>query len=256
MVRITRTPAIPKALQQKGAPLTLKHCSSVKRRRKRYVTGLSKLSFNSGIYGCAEVKSSLKTMQHEKCCFCEAKITHISYGDVEHFRPKGGWKQDEKDNLSVPGYYWMAYSWENLLLCCQICNQRHKKNHFPLINASKRALSEKDDLSAESPLFIDPTCEDPEVLIGFRGDTPYAINGNARAATSIGALGLDRTTLRERRLAVLEPLKCVYDITVGKYSATQDQIDDAAALLQKFCRADAEFSSAVRASIANGFKYV
>ena len=36
--------------------------------------------------------------QFEKCCFCERR-TEI--GDVEHFRGKGGYKQDEKDELNV-----------------------------------------------------------------------------------------------------------------------------------------------------------
>ena len=81
--------------------------------------------------------------QHGKCFLCESKITHISFGDVEHFRPKGGSRQttDEKA-MKVPGYFWLAYAWQNLFLACQLCNQRYKKNLFPLENPDERAFSE------------------------------------------------------------------------------------------------------------------
>ena len=46
--------------------------------------------FDSSVYGHKTVKKALIEAQHGKCCFCEAKVVHISYGDVEHFRPKGG----------------------------------------------------------------------------------------------------------------------------------------------------------------------
>ena len=58
--------------------------------------------------------------------FCESKVSHIAYGDVEHFRPKAGYRQRPEDPLVQPGYYWLAYEWSNLLFCCQLCNQRFK----------------------------------------------------------------------------------------------------------------------------------
>jgi hypothetical protein len=47
------------------------------------VNGIS--SFKADIYGHPQVKDSLLTLQNGKCCFCEAQINHVSYGDVEHF---------------------------------------------------------------------------------------------------------------------------------------------------------------------------
>ena len=57
--------------------------------------------------------------------------------------PKGGTRQtaDEKE-MKVPGYFWLAYAWQNLFLACQLCNQRFKKNLFPLENPDERAFSE------------------------------------------------------------------------------------------------------------------
>src|SRR5690606_19607561 len=101
---------------------------------QNYDTGAVKMSFDSGIYGHTNIKTELINNQSGKCAFCEQHILSISYGDVEHFRPKGGYKQNYKDSLHKPGYYWLAYDWDNLLFCCQKCNQRYKKNYFPLRN--------------------------------------------------------------------------------------------------------------------------
>nr|WP_239015299.1 AAA family ATPase [Archangium violaceum] len=76
-----------------------------------------------------------------KCAFCESQLAHISYGDVEHFRPKAGWRQEEGGPLGRPGYYWLAYEWTNLFLACTLCNQQFKRNLFPLRTPSRRARS-------------------------------------------------------------------------------------------------------------------
>ena len=94
-----------------------------------YDNGKSTFSFSSRIYGHKTVKETLKNLQYHKCCFCEAKITHISHGDVEHFRPKGGFQTSLNERLTKPGYYWLAYDFSNLFLACQICNQSYKKNY-------------------------------------------------------------------------------------------------------------------------------
>ena len=132
-------------------------------------------------------------------CICESKISHVSYGDVEHFRPKGGYRQQAGDNLSQPGYYWLAYEWTNLFLCCQLCNQRHKRNLFPLEKTVSRAKNHKADLSIEEPLFINPSLLDPEDYISFRRHEPYAIDDNHIGNETIRALELDRSKLNERR---------------------------------------------------------
>ncbi len=135
-------------------------------------------------------------MQHGKCAFCESKIKHIAHGDVEHFRPKAGWKQRRDDPLTQPGYYWLAYTWENLLLSCKICNQREKKNLFP-VATSFRARTHKDDVADERPLFIDPSKDEPSEHIGWRRWTP--VHRSERGRVTIQELGLRRPQLRDRR---------------------------------------------------------
>ena len=67
--------------------------------------------------------------------------------------------------MEQPGYFWLAYVWENLFFACQLCNQTFKQNLFPLANPTKRrARSHMDDLSAEEPLLIHPADRGAEHL--------------------------------------------------------------------------------------------
>lgn len=128
-------------------------------------SGDTKLSFDSGIYGDSTVKDHLKQDQHNKCAFCEQTLNG-DFGDVEHFRPKGGYKNKEEDNLMQPGYYWLAYDWNNLMLSCSTCNRRHKKNLFPLLDETARNIEHR-NISNETPLLINPVSENPSDHICF-----------------------------------------------------------------------------------------
>ncbi len=56
-----------------------------------------------------------------KCAYCEAPTSVVAFGDVEHYRPKSL-------------YWWLAYCYDNYLASCQLCNQRFKKDVFPIQN--------------------------------------------------------------------------------------------------------------------------
>lgn len=187
-----------------------------------YNAGNLDFEFNSKLYGHADVKDRLIKLQSYKCCFCESKIGHISYGDVEHFRPKGGWIQAD-EQLNKPGYFWLAYNWENLLLSCQLCNQRFKKNHFPLINNDGRADPSIRDITNEHPVFIDIVNENPEQFIAFAEEIPIAINQNARGKETIKKLGLNRELLNEQRRKTLNMVRDIYDLARG-YPDTYPQL--------------------------------
>ena len=159
--------------------------------------------FHSSIYAAKSVKTALQKAQHDKCAFCESKFSHIAYGDVEHFRPKAGYRQNPDDPLIRPGYYWLAYAWDNLLVSCQLCNQRHKANHFPLVDNTQRAKSHRDDIKNEKPLLIHPAEEAPEDFLEFHGANVRAIDGNERGAVTIEMLKLNRPAILERRLDAL-----------------------------------------------------
>ncbi len=112
--------------------LTTKGVEATKDLLKRFNNGevdFGSKDFNSKIYGHRKVKEALIHSQAGKCCFCESMFRHIGHGDVEHFRPKAGWVQADEP-LNKPGYFWLAYDFDNLLLSCEICNQIHKKKIF------------------------------------------------------------------------------------------------------------------------------
>jgi uncharacterized protein (TIGR02646 family) len=158
---------------------------------------------------------ALCAMQHGKCAFCEATPLAVSDGDVEHFRPKGSVQQTDDDPLERPGYYWLAYDWMNLMLSCGRCNQRHKKNLFPLFDPARRAKTPQDTIASEDPVLIDPSAEDPEQHISYREHVPIAVRGSVRGEQTIEALGLRRPDLnadREKHLAQVRILHATASI--------------------------------------------
>ena len=109
MIRIRRPAEAPTVLRTKGKARRRVLCALHTRFAQDYRSGKRTFTFDSAIYAGKEVKDALIGMQHGKCAFCESRITHIAYGDVEHFRPKAGVRQEPGDKLQRPGYYWLAY---------------------------------------------------------------------------------------------------------------------------------------------------
>jgi uncharacterized protein (TIGR02646 family) len=253
MIRIRKPRKAPEILRTKGKAKRKELCKAYLASPDDYRTGKRKPEFDSGIYGSRSVKRALIKAQHGKCAFCESKITHIAYGDVEHFRPKAGVRQKASDKLQRPGYYWLAYEWRNLLLSCQLCNQRYKENLFPLEDPIQRARSHTDKVSKERPLFIDPSREtDPEALISFHDEVPCAVDGNLRARRTIESLALDRDELNEMRLQWLSPLRVLRDIITLAASRPHDgelkaHAAEARAILRGARRDEAQYAGMVRA---------
>jgi uncharacterized protein (TIGR02646 family) len=210
--------------------------------KKAHDKGERDFDFNPKIYGDKTVKAELIKLQHDKCCFCESKISVISHGDVEHYRPKAGWVQ-ANEKLNKPGYYWLAYEWSNLMFSCQICNQTHKKNFFPLLNPKKRAKSHKDNIADEQPLLINPSTEDPEAHIDFNQHSVIAIDGNERGKITINKLGLDRDTLNEKRMSKLNPIKLLYSLVIETNLISEEKSKEALKLFNDIVKEDSEYSS-------------
>jgi uncharacterized protein (TIGR02646 family) len=218
-----------------------------------YDNGTSKFEFDSGIYAHLNIKTALISSQFGKCAFCESNVISVAYGDVEHFRPKKGYKQILKDSLHYTGYYWLAYDWKNLLFSCAICNQRNKKNLFPLINPNKRALNHQNNIKTEKPYFIDPSIENPKFLIKFIGATATGIDKNKRGKKTIESLGLNRkgdkgiSDLFELRHELFETVNIVFDLSrkVAGPQILQSEIDHAVALMKKHRRKQNKFSAMI-----------
>ncbi len=260
MIRINKSKQVPDKLLREGKKKRISHSLSYTHNAQDYQNGEKRFSFNSNIYAHKDVKDALIQSQYGKCCFCEQII--YEDGDVEHFRPKGAYQQELGKPLEYPGYYWLAYEWDNLYLACTACNQRHKKNLFPLINPEDRVTSHHDDnVKKEKPIFIDPGKEDPENFIEFRGEFVVGFDEEGRGHNTIKSLGLDRHSLNERRKDKLKLLQSLSQILKSIDQNSQsieliEDLDQAKILLEKSMSSKGEFSAAVKCSINNNFEFI
>ena len=138
-------------------------------------------------YRHPQVKEALERAFHGKCGYCESKISHVSYGHIDHYRPKNG----------LRGRPDLAFDWRNLLLACGRCNgPEHKGDRFPEAGEGGPIVNPCDDEPAEH--F---RCEfDPVVKIASVFGT------TARGKTTETLLGLNRYDLRAHRSKVVERL--------------------------------------------------
>jgi len=98
-------------------------------------------------------KEALRNACFDKCMYCESKITHIEYGDVEHIKPKSIFPE-------------LKFDWDNLGYACTKCNRDHKK--------------EKHDDD-----FINPFVDDPEIFLQAIGGIIFSRNGRQRGEITI-----------------------------------------------------------------------
>jgi hypothetical protein len=253
MIRINRPEEIPEILQTKGKAKERGMKSAFTRFESDYRSGAKKFEFDNKIYGHETVKKVLRTAQKDKCFLCESKVSHISHGDVEHFRPKAGYRQSADKDLQKPGYYWLAYEWENLFFACQLCNQRFKKNLFPLADETHRATSHKDDYKREQPLFINPAEENPEDFISYRGEYVFAIDDNQRGEATYKGAGLDRVELEEFRRTYLEEMRALYNVAIASPELPQSK--EALELLQQRTTENYQYSVMLKAALKDKFSF-
>lgn len=163
-----------------------------------------------------------------KCAYCEADVRPASYGAGEHWRPKGAVTEREGDiEVEVvdpetgnrhPGYYWLAYSWENLVPACDECNSgsggfRGKGTQFPI--EGTRAFGPDDAKSfdelneLERPLLLHPFGkEDPRDHLDFNEfGQAVAKDGSLIGKTSIEVFNLLRPLLDDRRRRLHDDLR-------------------------------------------------
>lgn len=101
-------------------------------------------------YSHSEVRVTLESMFNGKCAYCESKIKHISYTEIEHFKPKSSYPE-------------FTFEWDNLLLACGICNGKQgKSDNFP-------------DATQGGP-YIDPCHEDPADHFNFNYDSATGVS--------------------------------------------------------------------------------
>ena len=241
MIRIERPPEPPKILKINGRRKTKRNCDRYDRYANDYRDGSRKFEFDSAVYGHKSVKEALLRAQFEKCCYCESRFRATSYGAVEHFRPKGAVQQDPHQGRGYPGYYWLAYDWDNLLVSCDKCNTTHKRDLFPLADDTARARSHHDDVNGERPLFVDPAREDPRPHIRFRGAAVVSVTQWGRA--TIKGTGLRRSNLEEARMERLDHLELLCRIVELEGRVPIEQVEGARGELAEAILPSAKYSA-------------
>lgn len=183
MIRVARGPE-PEELQRERRQRLAR---AILKRRAR-----QKVEFE----GYDVAKDTLVEKLNEKCVFCE-KDLRPEGSPVEHFRPKA-FVQNEGEPRDESRYWWLAWTWENLLFACFRCNTIIKRNQFPLVPATPPLAELSLDLDMEQPLLIDPAREDPREHIRFRWSEslnrwiPVPFRGSLRGARTIEILRLDQ----------------------------------------------------------------
>ncbi len=253
MIEITRPRAVPRILATKGVARAAQIRAEYLADPDAYKSGRRSFAWREHRhYAHPSVKAALRKAQHDKCAFCEAKILHVAHGDVDHVRPKAGYRQLRRGPLKRPGYYWLAYAWENLLFVCEICNRREKRSWFPLERGSKRARSPAHRLADERPLLVDPSREDPAEHLTFREHVAIAVFGSKRGRITRRGLGLNRPSLKGRREAYIETVRRLYELVVEPPGSPCKE--EAKSLLRRMAEPTAEYSAMVRAYLrSKGF---
>ena len=186
----------------------------------RTATAITAIAAGTGyqvteLYKDAEVKMALEKLFHDKCAYCECRPSAGNPWDVEHYRPKG----QVAERPGHPGYYWLAYDWDNLLPSCAHCNRSRKdqprygapvtlpaqgkRDQFPLEVERDRAMVPDDDLGRERPYLLNPCCKDdkPEehLTYDFLGRIHPVRDDDLRASETIRICNLDRRRLQDDR---------------------------------------------------------
>jgi hypothetical protein len=147
-------------------------------------------------------KHALWEAQGYKCAFCESKEQE-KRNDAEHFRPKT--RADRRPGSAEDhGYWWLAWTWENLLFACRNCNQAPAKlDKFPLAPGSEALVAEQQPPGRERALLLDPAEENGIDHIQFKLTTlaggeawvPTARDGSVRGGKTVDVCKLDAPDL-------------------------------------------------------------
>ncbi len=119
---------------------------------------------------------------------------------------------------------------------------------FPLEDPARRAVSHLDDIGNEQRLFVDPAEDDPEEHISFREEVPYPVNNSGKGRASIGALGLKRPALIEKRRTHLDMIQLI--AVLANSGQAIPEIAEAQAFLVRASLDRAEYASMTRAYLS------
>jgi uncharacterized protein (TIGR02646 family) len=150
---------------------------------------------DSSRYKEADTKQALKEIYDNKCVFCE-KSQLDTFPQVEHFRPK-------------KIYYWLGFSWDNLLWACAKCNLPKSAKFDVLgtrVSYAGETFADIHTLSAhydatEQPEFFNPETADPEPHLVF-SSSGIISSAHSQINYTIINCELNRDELVESRMAI------------------------------------------------------
>ena len=154
---------------------------------EKRAAGLEPTTTELSRYRNPAIKATLLAETNGKCAYCESKIEHVTYGDVEHISPKS------LDMESI-------FSWDNLTLACDVCNT-NKGNNFPLGDG-----------------LIDPYKKLPSSHFRVVGPFIFGVPGDDDARLTELTLKLNRTALVEMRQQKINYLRDQVEV-IAKASA-------------------------------------
>lgn len=183
---------------------------------------------SQSVYGDDKVRAALVELFRYKCAYCEKSIRDYPW-EIEHFRPKGR----VEDCPDHPGYYWLAYEWDNLYPSCDRCNRilsdppawpnrargtaAGKGCSFSLEDEDTRAMRPEDDIKDEVTHLIDPCFDTPLWYLEYEADGNIkGINGNP-----FGEVTVETFNLRRHQLTILRKIRIGQLVT--KLQNEQDQ---------------------------------
>ena len=204
---------------------------------------------------------------HGKCAYCELPLAPGQrYGDVEHFRPKLR-VTDIQGRLIFSkarehgGYWWLAYSWRNLLPACEACNRfgtgpdglkSGKWDRFPTVGDVW--YQDARGIRRERPLLLNPLEDDPNEHLVF-DDTGVIGHRTERGRTTIEVLGLNRDALvDERRVASRRAADDVRRLFEAYARLDVDEAKEYEGRLRDVEGGRVPFSAAARAAVQRAYE--
>ncbi len=204
-----------------------------------------------------------------KCIYCESRITGSAYGAVEHYRPKAGltkfMNRGNRDDLrnqlpkrkflkqGKPGYWWLAYDWNNWLYSCDRCNSTWKGNQFPVIKQGEHMpmfsthwTPAEGAERQEKPLLLNPFNTNPSPHFRF-DEVGNILPKSMEGWQTIEVCGLDRKKLVRERFLVASAIMRQIDAYIIAASDNHLELEKASLKeLLALCKDSASFAGMAR----------
>ena len=176
--------------------------STTHQKRMEIINNGSYTEEYSDRYKLDDIRTVLIAIYKYKCAYCEQKMERYN---VEHYRPK-------------KIYYWLAFSWDNLIMACPTCNG-YKDIHFEIsegrprvtFNNSEANIRLINNCSAgydtiEKPKMVNPEVTNPYGLIRFQ-ISGVIESDDERFKYTIEKCKIDRAYLNDDRRKILDVFK-------------------------------------------------